>query len=92
MRNAPKKLRFRIPLLGQIRKFGKLLLFRKLKIQFIHNSRGQTVVEFVLLLVVMTSISFAFVKFINKNLGSYWEYSANLVINDKPGTKTVQLE
>lgn len=54
--------------------------------------RGQAVIEFVLLLAVMTLITFAFVYFMNRNLARYWEYSANLIINDKPGEKTVTLE
>ena len=55
------------------------------------KQRGQAIVEFVLLLVVVAGISFGFVSFMNRNLGRYWEYYANLVINDKPGTTTVRL-
>ena len=55
------------------------------------NQRGQAVVEFVLLLVVISSISFLFTMFMNRNLSKYWEYYANLDVNDKPGVKTVQL-
>lgn len=55
------------------------------------NQRGQAIVEFVLLLVVISGLSFGFTMFMNRNLSKYWEYYANLVINDKPGVKTVQL-
>jgi hypothetical protein len=49
------------------------------------GARGQSIVEFVLLLLVITGLSFSFVAVMNGNLARYWEYSANLVINDKPG-------
>jgi hypothetical protein len=60
--------------------------FRKLL-----NRRGQSIVEFVLLLAVISGLSYGFVAIMNKNLAAYWQYSANLIIDDKPGTKTVKL-
>lgn len=57
------------------------------------GEKGQTIVEFVLLLAVVTGISFGFVAIMNKNLARYWEYSANLIVNDKPGgPKAVNLQ
>jgi hypothetical protein len=56
------------------------------------NQRGQSLVEFVLLLVVVAGISYTFVAFMNRTLAKYWQYSVNLVIDDKPGTKTVRLD
>ena len=70
-------------------KSRKLLPFTKLR--KVMNQKGQSIVEFVLLLVVVAGISYGFVSFMNRNLGRYWEYYANLVIDDKPGTRTVQL-
>jgi len=55
------------------------------------QQKGQSLVEFVLLLAVIGGISFSFVFFINRTLGKYWEYSANLIINDRPGVKSVNL-
>lgn len=55
------------------------------------EQRGQALVEFILLLVAIAGISFLFVNVVNRNLGTYWEYYANLIINDKPGTKTVTI-
>jgi hypothetical protein len=55
------------------------------------REKGQTIVEFVLLLSVILSVSFGIVWFFNKNLARYWEYSANLVVTDKPGEKVIQL-
>ncbi len=54
------------------------------------RQKGQALVEFILLLVVLSGISFAFVGFMNRSLSRYWEYSVNLIIDDKPGTKTVE--
>lgn len=56
------------------------------------GNRGQSIVEFVLLLAVVSGISWGFVAFMNRNLARYWEYSANLIINDRPnGAKAVEL-
>jgi hypothetical protein len=54
------------------------------------GQRGQSIVEFVLLLAVITGLSYGFVAMMNKNLARYWQYSANLIVDDKPGTKTVK--
>lgn len=57
------------------------------------GKRGQSIVEFVLLLAVITGVSFGFVAIMNGNIARYWEYSANLVLNDKPGgPKAVSLD
>lgn len=48
------------------------------------NQRGQSIVEFILLLVAIAGLSYGFVFLMNKNLGRYWEYSVNLIINDTP--------
>ncbi len=49
------------------------------------SDRGQSIVEFVLLLAAIASVSFFFVAIMNRNIARYWEYSANFVINDGPG-------
>jgi len=56
------------------------------------GQRGQSIVEFVLLLAVITGLSYGFVAMMNKNLATYWQYSANLIVDDKPGTKTVSFK
>jgi len=63
------KLRYRLPPL-------------KIKCARWINQRGQTLVEFVLLLAVVSSISYGFVSIMNRNIGAYWEHCVNLVIND----------
>jgi hypothetical protein len=47
---------------------------------------GQAILEYVLLLVVMTAITWGFVIFMNRNLSKYWQASINLIVNDRPGT------
>ena len=56
------------------------------------NQKGQSLIEFVLLLTVISGISFMFVSLMNKNITRYWEYAVNLVIDDRPGTKTAKLK
>lgn len=56
------------------------------------RQKGQALVEFILLLVVLSTISFLFVALMNRSLSRYWEYSVNLIIDDKPGTKTVEFQ
>jgi hypothetical protein len=56
------------------------------------GQKGQSLIEFVLLLTVISGISFMFVSLMNRNITRYWEYAVNLVIDDKPGTKTATLK
>lgn len=63
-----------------------LLKIRRVK------QKGQALVEFILLLVVLSGVSFVFITFMNRSLSRYWEYSVNLIIDDKPGTKTVEFQ
>jgi hypothetical protein len=68
------------------------LYLRKFKHKFL-NQRGQSVVEFVLLLFAITFLSWGFIRFMNASVAKYWEYSANLIVNDKPGgPKKVNLQ
>lgn len=56
------------------------------------RQKGQALVEFVLLLVVLSTISFLFVALMNRSLSRYWEYSINLIIDDRPGTNGQQIQ
>lgn len=51
---------------------------------------GQALVEYILLLSIMALVSFLFVGVMNRGLSRYWGYAVNLVIDDKPGTNTVE--
>lgn len=56
------------------------------------NQRGQSLVEFVLLLAVISMLSYAFVAVMNRNIGKYWQHAVNLIINDRPGITTAKIE
>lgn len=73
-------------------KTWKLLPNSKFLQKLKKNEKGQAIVEFVLLLLVIAGLSYGFVAVMNNNLGRYWEYFANLVVDDKPGTKSVRLK
>lgn len=51
------------------------------------QQNGQSLVEFVLLLAVISMLSYSFVAVMNSNLGSYWEHCVNIVVNDGDTTK-----
>jgi competence protein ComGC len=62
--------------------------FRKLLQQ-----KGQSLVEFVLLLAVISMLSYSFVAVINSNLGTYWEHCVNIVVNDgDPGKPKLTID
>jgi hypothetical protein len=72
-------------------KYWKILLQTKFVKAL--GERGQSILEFVLLLLVITGVSYGFVLILNKNIARYWEYSANLILNDRAGgTKHVRLD
>lgn len=43
---------------------------------------GQSLVEFALLLLVIASMSFIFLRLANGNLARYWEAYARLIVDD----------
>jgi hypothetical protein len=43
---------------------------------------GQSLIEFMLLLMVISLMSVGFIKFSNKYLGEYWVYFVNTIIDD----------
>jgi len=48
------------------------------------GQKGQSLIEFVLLLAVISAISYGFVGLVNTNLVQNWEKLINLVITDEP--------
>lgn len=54
------------------------------------KSAGQALVEYILLISIMALISATFVGVMNNGLSRYWSYAVNLIIDDKPGTNTVE--
>ncbi len=59
-------------------------IFNLKKKQSLLWERGQSLVEFVLLLAAITSVSFLFVAGTNRYIGKFWKYSVNLIVNDDP--------
>jgi hypothetical protein len=58
-------------------KRGKFLPAQRRKKQ-----AGQTLVEFALLLAVIASVSFVFLRISNRNLANYWQAYARLIVDD----------
>jgi hypothetical protein len=56
------------------------------------NQKGQTLVEFVLLLAVISMLSYGFVSIMNRNIGAYWEHCVNLILHDEAGPKTAKID
>jgi competence protein ComGC len=73
-------------------KLRKRLPISKLNVKQWLNQRGQSLVEFVLLLAVISMLSYAFVAVMNRNIGNYWQHAVNLIINDRPGITTAKIE
>lgn len=53
------------------------------------NQKGQSIVEFVLLLAVISGISFAFVALMNRSLTKYWVKAVKVVVEDE--TQTIEI-
>jgi len=48
----------------------------------VHNQDGQSLVEFILLLLVIVTLSFAFIRVSNGNLAEYWRAYVRLIVDD----------
>jgi hypothetical protein len=48
----------------------------------IQNENGQSIVEFVLLLVVVMTLSLVFLKFVNINLADQWKLFVTIIVDD----------
>ena len=63
-------------------KFRQRLTILKADLQLLLRQKGQSLVEFVLLLAVISGLSYGFVAIMSKNLGMYWEHCVNIVVSD----------
>lgn len=69
------------------RKILPLKIARKLGAE-----KGQSFVEFILLMLMIIMISFSFMKIVNTNLGKTWVKMVNVVIKDtNPDASSVKL-
>ncbi len=46
------------------------------------NQSGQTLIEFILLMLMVVFLSFGYMKIVNGNLAKRWEKLVNIVVND----------
>ena len=55
------------------------------------NQAGQSLVEFALLLLVVVTLSFSFIRLANTNLGRLWTAYVRLIVDDpsQNGTLTI---
>ena len=56
------------------------------------NENGQTLVEFVLLLLVIMSISFAYMSIVNRGIADYWQAMGNILLKDVKTPNKPKLE
>ncbi len=55
------------------------------------DQRGQTLVEFVMLLLVIMTISFTYMSVVNRGIATYWENMGNVLLLDVPQKQTLKL-
>jgi hypothetical protein len=55
------------------------------------NQAGQTLVEFVLLLLMVVLISFSFIRVANTNLSKYWSAYVRLIVDDPAENSKITL-
>jgi Flp pilus assembly pilin Flp len=57
----------------------------------LNNEKGQTFLEFVLLLMMIMLMSFGYMKIINTGIGKYWTSMANTLLIDVPDSRKLKL-
>ena len=58
------------------------IVFKNCPNKKFNSESGQSFVEFVLLMLVIISISYGYVAMVHTNLGTHWEKMVNVVINN----------
>jgi flagellar biogenesis protein FliO len=48
----------------------------------LNNRSGQTLVEFIFLLAIIMTLSILFMKVVNQNLATYWQFFVTKIVND----------
>ncbi len=56
----------------------------------VKNQSGQTLVEFILILMGIVIISFSFMSIINGNISNRWTSIANIILDDPNQTLEIQ--
>lgn len=61
------------------------------KAKVVLGQRGQSLIEFVLLLLVVATISFMFVKLVNSQIASIWVDFAKIIVDDESQNSRLEL-
>jgi hypothetical protein len=61
------------------------------KAKAVLGQRGQSLIEFVLLLLVVATISFMFVKLVNSQIASIWVDFAKIIVDDESQNSRLEL-
>jgi ABC-type phosphate transport system permease subunit len=62
--------------------FSKLVLTNEINATHNKGIKGQTLVEFMLLLFIIVFLSTFFMKLVNHNISAYWRYFVSVVVDD----------
>ncbi|MCT4642431.1 MAG: hypothetical protein N4A33_09055 [Bacteriovoracaceae bacterium] len=64
---------------------------KSIKNNFIVDEKGQSLVEFVLLLAIIVGISFGYMSGINNGLEKRWQVLGNILIQDTDNGSTLEV-
>ena len=64
----------------KFRKTTKFSSFRKVKLLL--DEKGQSFIEFVLLMLMVIGLSYGYMRIVNGNLGKKWSSMVTVIIND----------
>lgn len=56
----------------------------------LHKQDGQSLVEFILLLLVIVTLSFGFIRVANGNLADYWRAYVRLIVDDPSQNASIE--
>ena len=59
-------------------------------IEHLKNQSGQSLIEFVLLLLIIVILSVSFLKIVNNNLANQWLKIATVIVDDPSQTLTLK--
>ena len=64
---------------------------KRVENELIENQKGQSLVEFMLLLAIIVGISFAFMSGLNRGVAARWSAIANTLLVDTDNNETLEL-
>jgi hypothetical protein len=68
----------------KLRKSTKFFPLRKVKLL---DQKGQSFIEFVLLMLMVIGLSYGYMKIVNGNLGKKWSSMVTVIVNDNFDSK-----